>query len=300
MCVRREQLRAFTLVELLVVIGIIAVLISILLSAVNNARKSATTVQCMSNMRQIGVAMLAYQSENRSGTMPVYVDPGHPYWPTGWFWANELVSRRYLKGPQGTTAFGFMGPSVFRCPAELAEKIDPFIPTYPQPPRNFHSGGINFWNVPSAKEAVVVTYTLNAMNWSRTPSFYNTGPLSTPFMWFQPKSPANPLDNPNHPLAARSMTKIRKASQMVMALESPAINISVPRLSARHGKVTGDGRNAYTNFLFFDGHVGTYPTSPYDRGQQAAAAAGSTNPAQAGFQKTYHKQSDTLFFLTEQ
>jgi prepilin-type N-terminal cleavage/methylation domain-containing protein/prepilin-type processing-associated H-X9-DG protein len=89
----RQQSRGFTLVELLVVIGIIAVLIAILLPALTKARQQAARVACMSNQRQLITGATAYMVHNK-GRFPYqpaapravtpWLDDTHANWGPNW------------------------------------------------------------------------------------------------------------------------------------------------------------------------------------------------------------------------
>jgi prepilin-type N-terminal cleavage/methylation domain-containing protein/prepilin-type processing-associated H-X9-DG protein len=88
----------FTLVELLVVIGIIALLVGILLPALGRARGQANSLWCMSNQRQIGIAMVAYTQAN-GGRLPLYywdgtASPTTNFGATDWGW----LILPYIKG----------------------------------------------------------------------------------------------------------------------------------------------------------------------------------------------------------
>jgi prepilin-type N-terminal cleavage/methylation domain-containing protein/prepilin-type processing-associated H-X9-DG protein len=104
----------FTLVELLVVIAIIAVLISLLMPSLARVRQSASAAQCMSNLRQIGTAMVMYSQANRdrlplaywSGDGDVHPPTSGSYGATDW----AYLILPYL-GRAGGSTYNFNNPA---------------------------------------------------------------------------------------------------------------------------------------------------------------------------------------------
>ncbi|MBC7783821.1 MAG: prepilin-type N-terminal cleavage/methylation domain-containing protein [Burkholderiales bacterium] len=163
-----HQLRrkaGFTLVELLVVIGIIALLIGILLPALNKAREAARVVKCGANLKSIGQGIALYVSQNRgvfpasnyykglrfegSGQLPTTPDAGYVHWSS------------YLYGEKGATGtdqpfLSDRGWDAFRCPS---------LPNGGLPPANTYAA--NSDGLPNETPGVIdwqaprVAYTVN-------------------------------------------------------------------------------------------------------------------------------------------
>jgi prepilin-type processing-associated H-X9-DG protein/prepilin-type N-terminal cleavage/methylation domain-containing protein len=116
---RKAFIHGFTLVELLVVIGIVVLLVALLLPALGKARESARGATCASNMRQLAAAFIGYTQSNRGQSpRPAFGGPVRYDWV---FWQEPPYGTRNLDESALAPYLGAKGPmlrALLRCPSD--------------------------------------------------------------------------------------------------------------------------------------------------------------------------------------
>jgi prepilin-type N-terminal cleavage/methylation domain-containing protein/prepilin-type processing-associated H-X9-DG protein len=105
----RRASGAFTLIELLIVVAIIGMLVALTAPAIENARERAESTKCLTNLRNIGVAVLSYVADNDNRFPIIETDPSNPVYDP----SEEAGTLLTVLGEYGVTEQGL------RCPTDL-------------------------------------------------------------------------------------------------------------------------------------------------------------------------------------
>ena len=191
---------AFTLIELLVVVSIIALLISILLPSLTEARKQARRIKCMTNVRQITVATLAYVHDNAE-VLPRH--SRHTRSTEGYFLQNHDVQVIYEDYLGGTTdgrtpnEFGQTGKDnsmrfrthkVFICPSNVRKHKPHPTRVYNYFRHNYamYAGSTNGW--PDGRSLVIKLEDMRQVGLATRPERSGGTEVGLPALWGEPYS----------------------------------------------------------------------------------------------------------------
>ena len=249
---------AFTLVELLVVIGIITVLVAILMPALAMAREAAKTTKCLSNLHQIWMGIQMYAADNHDCLIPgdywsPTTDrvPGVP--PGCGSWAVILTEYHYIPNPTGTsqsisdpqleTDATFDSDNVLKCPNGSEDSAMSALgwPTSQTDPRGTQ------WVVRRDDISLVGARTWYAVNGSFL-QLNHPADRRLPFQWFP--------DDRVGDYTMHRISQFKNASNLPMVFDGFWMFLYNPsNINARHN------RGQSTNVLMADGHAETRPTA---------------------------------------
>ncbi len=259
---RTERSRAagFTIIELLVVVGIIGVLAAILFPVIVKTRESAKIAQCISNMKQLGAGLTYYLDDNASRF------PAAAPWGTSSYWAKpengsqktiqDLLSPYVDSGMRVGKDGLYEAPGVFGCPSDRGLNCKDSI--YGVPPNK------PIWKYAGCSYEY---YAANQVDWNERTSGVTVASAS-PVSW-----------TALAPELIRSDGVQRVGAPLASIVNSTRKAVLGDTWSWHMGDQVPDGQLAYRNTLFVDGH---------------AARCSGTDHEDARLQalRPWHKQSE--------
>ena len=268
--------RAFTLVELLVVIGIIAMLIAILLPALNRAREEANKIKCLANQRQIGMAYLMHAAEHRN-YVPTAGLIHQPYnaTPPG---LRDSAKVKYMYYREGATERPLPMPAALA--HYMGQKIN--ADTRQDLERSMDSGPVR---------ELFTCPTQNREYMSRGNILRDNSGWASPDVWSSfifNEEPLGFLDTPTYKRGQGNLNRMKRASEVMMLGDGVprvgdgwmviyALKNNTPLEDAWFGNAAGDRSNftfSYINgrqdtrhrnrmnIVFMDGHAETVQVTP--------------------------------------
>lgn len=274
MSIQRNSGRGFTLVELLVVIGIIALLISILLPSLARARESANTVKCLSNMRQIGMGMMQYVMDNKGIMPPMQVAASTAY-PSGTHWGLLLGLNGYvptsnmLSNPSDRWSHDRATGNAWMCPSMVNNvHISGNATTHWDGQVNISTYNFSITHPSDSTKFFGIATSYGLVTVGTQYAMYDTFPFVN---YWHGGTGGGTIDGAlNNVQWKRNVSKIKKTTITPMIVEGQSMNYwqkpagvsPYPELfAARHGQPTNKGWDGKTNVVFFDGHGETIDTN---------------------------------------
>jgi prepilin-type N-terminal cleavage/methylation domain-containing protein/prepilin-type processing-associated H-X9-DG protein len=254
-----RRYRAFTLIELLVVVSIIAILVALLLPSLGKARRAAAGAACLSNLRQVGQAVIMYANQEK-GLLPYHIISQPAPIGTRYVGWTTLFDGQFLVASGTTSVVDITGAgqnfsnvklSILRCPAESQLNIDHtwVAGLLPQQAATFRNGvaGIIYTGAGPelnyAGSGVFTHYMLNGT--ALGDSGWLPAPNRTPFLEWEPS-----IQEPRVRLS-------RVGTRAWMALDALVPYHGPMRTVFRHA-------NLSANFVYFDGHAEPHRVSELD------------------------------------